>query len=178
MTVGVSEVKPPLHRVKQRVIDAVRGGREKVGRLVNSMLDEVASCDASAQFTVERLGVESFEQGFLCSDHRTLDFKEFSFQEDGVNPTGVQRYGMGGRLEGIPLVALLLSEKTRLEGPCLTALTVEGEAALIGFQGEFVLTFSFQQLSVVQPVGRSTGVRLKRLQNRLNGFGAGPGSRT
>ena len=79
MSVGVSEVKPPFNRVKQRVIDTVGGGREKVGRFINAMLNEVAPCDASAQFTVERLCVEGFEQRFLCSDHRPLNLEEYSF---------------------------------------------------------------------------------------------------
>ena len=127
------------------------------------MLNQVLSCDACPQLTVVRLCVERFEEGLLCSDHGTFNLQQFRFEEDAVHAAGFQRHGVGCCLEGVSLVAVLLGEQACFEGPCFAALPIEGQAALVRLQGEFVFALGLQQLSVVKPVSRTAGILFKRL---------------
>ena len=141
-----------LHRVEQGMVDAVGCRRKKVGCILNTMLDEVAACDSSTQFAVVRLGVERFEEGFLCRHHRAFNLEQFCFEEHGIDPAGIQRHGVRGCFQCITLVALFLSEQTSLERPSLAGLPVKGEAAFVGFQGQVGFALCLQQLSVVKPI--------------------------
>ena len=150
--VGVGQMQAALDRMEQSMVDAVGCCREKGGRILNTMLNEVSACNPSAQFTAVRLGVERFEKGFLSRHHRTFNLEQFCFEEHGINAAGIQRHSVGGCFECITLVTLFLSKKSSLKRPCFAGLAVEGEAAFVGFQGQLVFAFSLQQLSVVKPI--------------------------
>ena len=150
--VGVGQMQAAFDRMKQSMIDAVRCCREKGGRILNTMLNEVAACNSSAQFAVVRLSVKRFEKGFLCRHHRTFNLEQFGFEEHGIHAAGIQRHGVGGCFQCITLVTLFLSKKASFERPGFAGLTVEGKAALVGFQGQLMFAFSLQQVGVMKPI--------------------------
>ena len=114
------------------------------------------------------------EKRLLGGDQRTFQFQKLGFEEDGINAACVERNGVRCCFQSVSIMALFLSEQSGFEGPCLSALTVERQAPLVGLKRQFILALRFQKLSVLKPISGTTRIFLERLEDGFNGFRTSP----
>ena len=138
------------------------------------MLDQASARHAGAKFTVVGLCIQGLEKCFLGCDQRPFQFQKIGLEKDGVNAACVECNGVRCCFQSVSIMALLLSEQSGFEGPCLSALAVKRQAPLVGFKRQFFLALRFQKLSVLKPIGRTARIFLERLEDGFDGFRARP----
>ena len=108
------------------------------------MLDQASARHAGPEFTVVGLCIQGFEKRLLGCDQRPFQFQKLGFEEDGINAACVECNGVRCCFQSVSIMALFLSEQSGFEGPCLSALTVERQALLVGLKRQFLLALRFK----------------------------------
>ena len=177
-TVGSGEMESAFHGVKLMMVNT--GGCAVKQRLcvVYSMVQQMFTGQPCPEFCIAGHSFKCLQQAFFCSDAGTFQFKQIRFEEQRVNASCIQRNGVRGCLEGITLVAFPHGGDSCFQRPSLAGLSVETQAAFIGFKGQIVFPFCFEQRGVLEPIFASRIVLFQRQFNRFDGFRSCPSSLT